>query len=134
MRYAIFLAVFLTCQSASAEVIVKYRADGTVEWANLHGTDSGPYLTDPNDYSTARPGFSVQPNLSNVRGVPIRYWKRGLGGQYRTMNQAEKDVVDAPGIAKRNESVRLHRESVDFLKAIGATDEQADFITNGGGP
>ena len=135
MRYIIFFfAVLLICKPAAGETIVKYRADGTVEWARTHGIDSGPYLSDPNDYSTELPGFSVEPNLSSVKGIDIIYWKRGLGGQYRRMNQAERDVVDAPGIARRNKAARVSLESVDFLKALGATDEQADFITTGGGP
>lgn len=67
------------------------------------------------DYPTS--DWIVNPDMSNVEGVPLKYWKLD-GTDVVEMSQAEKEAVDAAGLQSRKDTANNY--SVDTKIAITA--------------
>lgn len=63
------------------------------------------YLTSVNtpDYSSD-PDVIIDPDISNVQSVPLKYWKR-VGNTIVEMTQAEKDVILASELQARKDAI-----------------------------
>ena len=87
---------------AFAEDVVRFDpATSTYQGCVTLG-DTTVFLTDPNDLTTAKPGYLVLDPLTcrtaSFAGIPDRY-RKVAQGQVVVMTQAEQEAVDAPGLA-----------------------------------
>ena len=77
------------------------------------------YLTSVNtpDYSSD-PDVIVEPDLSSVSGVPIKFWKRS-GNTVVEMTQAEKDAIAASElITRKNAADTFQADPVAIFTAL----------------
>lgn len=89
-----------------AEDVVQYSGMTYLGCRNIG--DASVWLTNPNDYATVKPGFIYIPLgcASVTPSIPIQHRKvvdtnaDTIPDTVVEMTQAEKDVVDAPGIAE----------------------------------
>lgn len=63
-------------------------------------------------------GVVINPNLNNVKNVPIKYWKK-VGKTIVEMNQAEKDAVDLTYLSEKMKKVKDYNVSMaDLIHAF----------------
>lgn len=60
----------------------------------LQSVNGAEYITDPerNDITPNSPDILVNPDVSAVKGVPVKFWKRN-GDSIVEMSQEEKDAI-----------------------------------------
>lgn len=96
------------------------------------------FLENPNRYfvSVNTPDYPeglVNPDLTNVEGVPLQYWKV-VSGELVEMTQVEKDAVDAGLLAERksladNYEIDLKTALTALIKVINLRLATGDKIT-----
>jgi len=112
----LFVVALLLTQNAYAEEVVTHSG------STYHGCSSigntSVFLTNPNDYSTIKPGYIYLPNgCKSLPAVPAKYLKVE-NGSVAEMTQSEKDAVDAPDLA----AATLISERETLLSQIEADD------------
>lgn len=71
----------------------------------LESVNGSEYMTDPatNDTTPNSPDVLINPDISAVKNVPVRFWKRN-GNNIVEMTQAEKDAITAAELQARKDS------------------------------
>lgn len=98
MTLIVLALLVLLAPVASAEDVVRYSGSTYLGCQSLG--DTTVWLTNPNDYSTVKPGYLYVPTgcASVLPGVPDRY-RTMSGTTVVEMTPAEQDAVDAPAVA-----------------------------------
>ena len=112
MRTLLALLAVLAASPAWAVPAVVYDQDGKVSaYGDVEGTHAAPansiVIDSPNDSHTDQQKQTYSANKAAFhdlrnRRIPIRHWKVEVG-LLKEMSQSEKDVVDAPIIAARQQ-------------------------------
>lgn len=70
----------------------------------LESVNGAEYMTDPatNDTKPNSPDVLINPDISAVKNVPVKFWKR-VGNAVVEMSQAEKDAVAAAELQTRKD-------------------------------
>lgn len=71
----------------------------------LESVNGAEYMTDPatNDTKPNSPDVLINPDISAVKNVPVKFWKR-VGNAVVEMSQAEKDAVAAAELQARKDT------------------------------
>lgn len=70
----------------------------------LESVNGAEYMTDPatNDTKPNSPDVLINPDISAVKNVPVKFWKR-VGNAVVEMSQAEKDAIAAAELQARKD-------------------------------
>jgi len=70
----------------------------------LTSVNGSEYMTDPatNDTTPNSPDVLINPDISLVKNVPVKFWKR-VGDTVVEMDQAEKDAIAAAELQARKD-------------------------------
>lgn len=70
----------------------------------ITSVNGAEYMTNPaaNDTTPNSPDVLINPDISAVKNVPIKFWKR-VGNAIAEMSQAEKDAVSAAELQARKD-------------------------------
>ena len=116
----ILILLLLWCPTAWAANVAICQPDGT--FVNyLPSVNTPVYVNGVN---------IISPDMSAVQGVPLRYWKCGVGRVIR-MNAIERAQVDN-AIAVRH--AQIEAKHLDLRQALGLTEEQYRFLQGEGAP
>lgn len=82
----------------------------------LTSVDTGEWVVSTkvpkNKIQPKDPDVVINPDISTVKDIPVRYWKRS-GNTIISMNQQEKDAVD-------NEKKSSRKDAIDKLQIDGS--------------
>lgn len=70
----------------------------------LESVNGAEYMTDPanNDTTPNSPDVLINPDISAVKNVPVKFWKR-VGDTIVEMDKAEKDAIAAAELQARKD-------------------------------
>lgn len=105
-----------------ADVVIT-KDDGSLEY--LPSVNTGDYVTAKNvtkDHITPKEGVLINPDVSHLEDVDVRYWKR-VGNDLIEMSEEEKGEIDKRDIPKK--------EDVSIAGDLSASDLAVVLIKKG---